>query len=123
MKTLIPILLFTLSFNLYALDWYDMDLDRTVRLEKKLEFTKEKITLKTGDTMKVWDVIDLGFNVLVYQFEMQNCPGPDITTEMIIVNPNDRQENDPSVGVQIQETCLLEVFVEAKDVFSKSLFK
>ncbi len=123
MKTILSFLLLSCSLHLYALDWYDMDLEQTVTLEKTIEFTQENITLKPGDTMKVWDVIDLGFNVLVYQFEMQNCPGPDIKTSMIIVNPNDKVENDPSVGVQIQETCLLEVFVEAKDVFSKSLFK
>jgi hypothetical protein len=121
MKTFLFSLTLLFSFQVFALDWYDLELEDKVTLEKEINFSKEDITLKAGDGFKLYDIITLPINVQIYQFEVLNCPGPDITTDMIIIDPS-KAAGDPSVGVQLSESCSLDVFVETKDLFTKSLF-
>ena len=119
----VAIFLFSIlcSMNSLALDWYDLDLDQSYKLDKTLVFEKEGIKLEKGESFKFYESIALPANVVLYQFEVENCPGPDLTTDMIIVDPS-RETNDPSVGVQLAESCSLEIYVETKDIMSKSLF-
>ena len=121
MKTILLILSLLFSFQVFALDWYDLELDDQFSLDKDIHFEKENVVFKKGDGFKLYDVVSLPINVQIYQFEVLNCPGPDITTEMILIDPTTKA-SDPSVGVQLAESCSLEVYVETKDLFTKSLF-
>ncbi|MFZ4712781.1 MAG: hypothetical protein ACOYL6_03660 [Bacteriovoracaceae bacterium] len=121
MKLFLIAALTILSLNAFALDWYDIDLDDKVTLDQNINFTKEGITLKKGDSFKVYDRISLPIKVDVFLLEVENCPGADLSTDMIIIDPSGRR-NDPSVGVQLSQSCSLEVYVETKDLFTKSLF-
>ncbi len=121
MKKLILSLVILFSSQLLALDWYDFELGTTFKLDKEIVFAKEGITLKKGEHFQLDDIITLPISVSVFQFEVNNCPGENVSTEMIIIDPT-FNAGDPSVGVQLQEGCLLEVYVELKDYFTKSLF-
>jgi hypothetical protein len=121
MKNLLLSFITFSTFQVFALDWYEFDLDKTYTLEKEIRFQKENIILQVGDQFKLRDIIGLSINVSIFQFDVKKCPGPNLITELIIIDPT-LMFNDPSVGVQLQKSCLLEVYVEMKDIFSKSLF-
>lgn len=125
MRKSILSLLFLFSFQAYCLDWYDFDLDQTFILKKDLVFDQTELTLNKGNRFKLYDIISLLINVSLYQFEVEQCPDPNANTEMIIVDPSapNNELLDASVGVQLQKSCLLEVYVETKDLFSPSLFE
>ena len=121
MKAILLFLTLLFSAQVFALDWYDLELEDKLSLDKEIRFEKENVIFKKGDGFKLYDVVTLPMNVQIYLFEVLNCPGPDITTDMILIDPTSKA-GDPSVGVQLAESCSMEVYVETKDLFTKSLF-
>lgn len=110
-----------LSNSLFSLEWYDLELNQSLVLDKEIYFEPENITLSKGNIFVLNNILELPINVTIFSFDVLNCPGQNFSTEMIIVDPSSSLLNS-SVGVQLQKNCQLEVFVEFKDYFSKSLF-
>lgn len=112
-----------LSFTAAAevLQWADLELDQKLTLNQEILFLNEGLVIPAGTVMEIEDLIGLPIDVELYQVKMKKCAFPSKTAEMILLEPY--QKNDRSVGITLKENCVLEIFVELKDLYSNSLFK
>lgn len=118
------IIIVTLFINsIYAnLIWNDISFDQKIFLNQEIFFEKEQIKLSKETVFILKDQFPLEqIKVEFFKFKLKKCSNPNIETEMILIDP--KQKDDNSVGVQITKDCILEVFVEFKDLYDQSFFK
>lgn len=123
MKYTLILSLFLSCFSVAAqvVEWADIELDQKLTLTQEILFANEGIVIAPETHVEVTDIIGLPIDVELYQVKMKKCAFPSKTAEMILLEPF--QQTDRSVGIQLKENCILEIFVELKDLYSKSLFK
>lgn len=119
--TFLTLSIFCFSTFAQVAEWADLELDQKLTLNQEILFPTEAIVIEAGTKMEVRDLIGLPIDVELYELQMKKCAFPDKTSEMILLEPS--QKNDRSVGIQLKENCTLEIFVELKDLYSKSLFR
>ena len=61
-------------------------------------------------------------NVSIYRLQYKNCPGPAMKTEMEIIAVKNTAPM-VEVGAQLEENCMLEIFIENRDLMTDSLFE
>lgn len=118
----------TLSFNTFAADWNSLEIGNTYELKQsfslpELERSGSSVDFMAGEKVSLRDIYPLDMiKVVLYEFEYANCPGKDIKTDMEIIPV---QGTSPVVeaGAQLQQNCILEVFLETHDLYTESLFK
>ena len=122
------IALMLVSFNLFAtVDWYDLELDQNLKITQSFSL-KQKIAagsmvdIVKGQKFVIKDIIGLDMiNVVLYQLEYKNCPGPQMKTGMEII-PVNNTSPVVEIGAQL-EKCTLEIFIETKDLMTPSFFE
>lgn len=116
-------------------EWNDLQTGESYLLEKNLSLsikspllktTTEKYHLFSGESFFLQQISHLdipGFPLNLYIFLKEKCSEEDVLvkTELEII-PLSFLENEREVGVEI-ESCQLSVYVEVKDLFSRSLFR
>lgn len=122
-KTIAALLLiFTSLAHAEALQWTDLELYQTYKLNQTITFP-EGIEFKAGEKVYVMDFIAGGIPVVYWQMHMENCKNPEATADMIIVNPSPEDTTtDRSIGMALTEGCNLDIWVEIKDLYSGSIF-
>lgn len=119
--------LMLLSFSLWAAEWNDLEVSNNYKLTQnfqlpQLERSYSLLDLTAGEEFVLKDIIGLDMiNVSLYQFEYKNCPGPELKTDMEIIPVKDTAPV-VEVGAQV-EKCVLEIFIENKDVLTNSFFE
>lgn len=114
-------LLLSLTASAEILQWADLELDQKIILNQEILFAQEGLVIPAETEFTTEDFIGLPIDVELYQVKMKKCAFPSETAEMILLEPY--QKNDRSVGITLKENCVLEIFVELKDLYSNSLFK
>lgn len=114
------LIFFSLSISAQVLEWGDLELKQNLILKQEILFINEGLIIPAGTKMEVQDFIGLPINVELYQIQLTQCSFPEKTAEMILIEPLDK--TDRAVGIDLKENCVLEIFVELKDLYSKSLF-
>ena len=122
MKYLLTFILIfsSLSISAQVLDWNELEIDQLLTLKQEIIFVNEALTITVGSEFIVQDSIGLPIDVELYQLQLTKCAFPEKITEMILLEPENK--SDRSVGIQLKQNCVLEIFVESKDLFSKSFF-
>ena len=124
MKKLLTILCLTMmSFALHAeaLEWGDLDLNEQYVLNQDINF-ENVISFKKGDRFEMLDRIGGEIPAIYFQFHSVKCDNPDLTSEMILVNPNPNDPRDRTIALQLSEGCNVDLWVEVKDYYSASIF-
>lgn len=118
-------LVFIMSQNISLaadLEWGDLELYEQYTLNQDIEFPGVTV-LSAGEKFELRDVMAGGPPLTYFEMHLVDCKDPDLSTEMIIVNPSpEDQGRDRSVGVQLDVGCNLSIWVEARDHYSRSLF-
>lgn len=122
--------LLLISFSAVATTWDDLELGKSYKLTQSFQLPIKANRNSLLDIMKGEEVtyveqvpIYIPGNALVlFLFNYKNCPGPQMTTDLELVPV---QGTDPvvEVGASVQEGCELNVYVEAKDYYTQSLFE
>lgn len=126
MRLLILGLIFV-SFNLYAAEWNDLEMDQKYTLTQsfqlpQIERSGSLVDVLEGEEVVLKDIIALDMiKVMLFKFDYKNCPGPDMKTDMEII-PVKNTAPVVEVGAQL-EKCSLEIFIESKDLMSTSFFE
>ena len=123
------IALFLISFSALATTWENLRPGQDYKLTQSFElpiyrqnsmmsFMKgESVYLKTVEPL----AIPGGFNMALYIFDYKNCPGPQMETELEIVEV---ENTSPVVKAgTLLESCELKVYIEIKDYYKESFFK
>ncbi len=121
------ILLSVISFNAFALDWYDMESGEEYVLQQsfslpQMERSGSLLKIQKGEKFELKEIIGIGMgmNLGLFNFHYKNCPGPAMETDIEIIPV----EGTPvRVGAMVAENCELWVYVELKDFWTKSLFE
>jgi hypothetical protein len=125
MKSLILSALVFISFQNLSfantLEWGDLETNSRYLLNKKITFPGIAV-FNIGDKFDVLDTISEDGPVIYYQMHLVDCKNPDLTAEMILVNPSPNDTRDRSVGVQLEAGCNLGIYLEPRDFYSPSLF-
>ena len=123
----IAILISVFSFAALAaasITWYALESGRLYRLAQDVDLAPSGPRFEAGLTLRYLGSEDLsipGAAVTLMKFDQEPCERPDLKTQMEIILPSGNPESS-SVGVQIEKGCRWEIFVEQKDLFTKSLF-
>jgi hypothetical protein len=117
-----------LTLNLQAATWNDLEVSRSYKINhqislKQIERSGSIIEILPNEPFVLKEVIGLDMiNVVLYRLNYKNCPGADLKTEMEII-PVKKTTPVVEVGAQIEENCMLEIFLETKDLRTESLFE
>lgn len=126
MKILL-ILLF-LSVNGYATDWRDLEVLQTYKLKQDFQLPQQErsgslLDFSKGDELLLKESTALpGIGVMLYEFKYIPCPGSEMATALQII-PVQGSVPMIEVGAQLEAGCELNVYVEIKDLFTKSFFE
>lgn len=105
-----------------ALEWGDLDLYNRYTLNREINLD-DKIIFHAGDKFDMLDRFGGDAPVIYLQFHSVICKNPDLTSEMVILNPNPEDASrNRSIAVQLEEGCNIGIFVEPVDYYSNSLF-
>jgi hypothetical protein len=126
MKNLLMLFLVFLAFQnsafADALKWGDLELNSTYHLKQEINFDGVA-KFKAGDSFEVLDSISEDGPVIVFLMHFKECQNPDLTSEMILVNPMPEDTSrDRSVGIELKSGCNLQIYLEPRDFYSSSLF-
>lgn len=121
--------IFLFSFNLLASEWAHLEIGRTYKLNQSFELpimgerSRPSLSLLKNEKFKLKDIMGLDMlRVSLFSFEFLNCPGYQLKTDMEII-PVKSTSPVVEVGAQLEINCKLEVFIENKDLMTKSLFE
>jgi hypothetical protein len=118
-----------ISFQLNAASWSELEVSKTYKLSQYFQLPQKErsgafLDFMKGESFTLKEIVPMalpGANLLLYLFNYENCPGLQMKTELEIVPV---QGSSPVVeaGVSLEEGCELNVYIESRDYFSKSLF-
>ena len=117
-----------LSFQLQAVSWNDLEISNQYKINQQLQLRQiersgSMLEISAQESFSLKEVIGLDMiNVVLYRLNYKNCPGADLKTEMEII-PVKKTTPVVEVGAQIEENCMLEIFLETKDLRTESLFE
>lgn len=123
MKLIICIFAMSLSLNILAKDWVQIQKGSKVQLEKTLKLPKSGIIFPQASVATVIDRVKLNMiKIILYKVQFSECQDETQTSELELLKILQRNGKFTSVGAELSRDCLLEFYVEQKDLFSKSLF-
>ena len=115
-----------ISFNIFAVNWTELEEGKAYKLSQsfqlpQIERSGSLFDIVKGDQVTLKEImpLELSFPVMAYIFKYHNCPGTGMKTDMELVTV---QNTGVEVGA-VLEKCELSVYVETRDIDSKSLFE
>lgn len=115
------------SLNSFAVDWSELEVNQGYKLVQNLTLKQDErsssmIELMKGEPFTLADITPLEMiNVTMFGFQYQNCPGREMTSQMEIIKV-EGTEPYVEVGALLERECVLEIYIENKDLLTKSLF-
>jgi hypothetical protein len=117
-----------LSFQLQAVSWNDLEISNQYKINQQLQLRQiersgSMLEISAQESFSLKEVIGLDMiNVSLYRLQYKNCPGPAMKTEMEIIAVKNTAPV-VEVGAQLEENCMLEIFIENRDLMTDSLFE
>ncbi len=118
--------LILISFNVFAAKWTDLESNRIYRLSQTFQLqtidrSRTLLDFRSGERFQLAESTALDMiNVTMFSFYLHNCPGPALKTDMAIIAV---KATSPVVEIGAQvDKCRLEIFIENKDLMTKSFF-
>ncbi|HXH73734.1 MAG TPA: hypothetical protein VNJ08_02125 [Bacteriovoracaceae bacterium] len=120
--------LLLISFNAFAIEWRDLEVLKTYQLSQNFQLPQTErsgsgMDFTKGEVVLLKEQLPLsGFNVMLYIFKYIPCPGQDMQTDLEII-PVQGTSPVIEIGTQLEKGCELNVYIEVKDLFTKSFFE
>lgn len=124
------LILCLISVNVFAQEnWSDLKTGNNYKLTQNFQLPQVErsgslIDFSKGEQLHLKEIVPLampGALLTLYIFDYLNCPGPQMVTDMEIIPVNG---TSPLVEVgAFVEKCELNVYLETKDYYTKSLFE
>jgi hypothetical protein len=116
------------SINAYSIEWRDLEVLQKYNLKQsfqlpQIERSGSLLDFSEGEQVVLSEKLPLTrLGIMLYMFNYIPCPGNMMKTDMEIIPV---QETAPviEVGVQLETGCELNVYVEIKDLFTRSILK
>lgn len=123
------LLLTLISFSAFSATWSDLEEGKTYKLTQsfqlpQLERSRSLLDFTKGESFTLKEIVPLslpGALLTLYVFDYKKCPGTEMATDMEIVDVNGTRPL-VQVGAQVED-CEMNMFIENKDIYAKSLFE
>lgn len=112
----------------FAKTWNDLELLSEYKLTQSFELPQVErssslLHFIAGDDFLLKEMTPLPeIKVMVYTLKYKNCPGRAMNTTLEII-PVQATSGVIEVGAQLETNCELNVYIEAKDIFTTSFFE
>lgn len=120
---------FLISFSALATSWENLEVGSTYKLTQSFQLPQTERSGSLMDFMKGEQVtlneivpIYVGYSLMLYVFDYKNCPGKEMAANMEII-PVEGTNPLVEAGALLNKNCELNVYIETKDYYSKSLFE
>jgi hypothetical protein len=113
-----------------AHSWQELGIEDVVTLTQRISLLERggsaNLELKKGAAFELFEITALpGLTLALLQFRPEICDAPRFISELELVLPEGASSRGPhgeEVGVSFGPNCILEVYVEAKDMGRPSFF-
>ena len=105
-----------------SLAWSDLDQGYLYKLAFDIEMA-ENVLLSQDREMLLLEKHSLGTPLVFFKFRDMKCEDLNLKTEMILFNPDPTTPDDSSVGLSYETNCEIDVYVETKDYYDRSIAK
>lgn len=110
-----------------ATEWHEMAPGKSYKLSQSFELTQRErsssmVDFSKGERLVLKEVLSLslpGTSLALYVFDYPKCPGREMTTDMEVIPV---EESDVEASTQLED-CEVNMYIETKDLYSKSFFK
>ena len=127
-KHIISIFVFVIAFNAQAstLSWSILQTNRIYTLNQEIKLADDQyqvnLAAKSRYNLKERSFLDM-LNVEVFKFDIgKSCPSSNMETDIELIDIKQPNGKMITVGVNLAEGCLLEVYVEQNDLNTLGLF-
>jgi hypothetical protein len=107
--------------------WSDLDTDQSYRLTTEIVLEKNnfKVEIPLNANIRLQEKLSLPMiKVELLKFDVSKyCSDSNYTTDIALIDIKQQNGKVVTVGADIAEDCLLEVYVETGDSYSISFFK
>jgi hypothetical protein len=120
--------LLLISTQLFAGSWHELEINKTYELNQGFQLPQKErsgalLDFLPGDQFTLKEITGLDMiNVVLFHFDYHNCPGPQMSAEMEII-PVQGTGPVVEIGAQLEPKCELQIFIESKDLMTKSMFQ
>lgn len=124
MKLVLWILVLLSTSSAFAsLNWDDLEVGPKYHLAFDLTFDNGA-ELKIDTPLILQEAISFQAPIIYFAFKNIACKDPKLTADLILFNPEpDDHIHDKSVGVQLEEDCIVGVYIEPRFYYNKSLLR
>lgn len=121
----ITILLIILFSNLALADnltWNELEAGQKYTVANDIPFN-ENLTLKADSPLYFSELITGPVPVIMFSFQDPNCTDTNFESEMVLFNPEPEDtDHDKSIALQYSKECFIDIYVEPKFFYNKSIF-
>ena len=104
------------------LQWNDLEPANKYILTSDIQIS-EGVKLSKGDAFTFEDSYSDEAPVIYFVFKNLMCTDSSLKSEMVLFNPEpEDQAHDKSIGVELEENCLVGIYVEPQFYYNKSVF-
>lgn len=119
------IIMCLMTFPAFASQWHELAPGKSYKLIQSFQLPQRErsgslIDFSKGERLKLKEVeaVSLpGTTLTLYVFSHPNCPGREMTTDMEMI-----LFEGAEIGAQMED-CEINMYIEKKDLYSKSFFK
>ena len=105
-----------------SLPWNDLESAKKYILNSDIAIT-ESIKLSKGDAFSLEDVSSGEIPVIYFEMKNLMCTDNSLKSEVVLFNPEpDDHAHDKSIGVELEENCMLGIYVEPQFYYDISVF-
>ena len=128
MKQICILFVVLFSTNLLAANksWDNLVVGESYTIDRNIDLERNKLNLLIPVNAKIAMIEKMPLPMIkvdLYKFSLgKYCSDNDFTSEINLIDINQPNGKLTTIGVDIAEDCILEVFVETKDTYSLSLF-
>lgn len=119
---ILTLLFSTHAFSIMSNTWDKLEPGNRYKLNQNLNFktSNQKISFKKGTRLKLVESTSLNMiKVQLQRYEIDGCKNQNIQTDLAFVPINGDEQK--AVGINLSKGCILEVFVEKKNLQNESL--
>lgn len=103
-----------------AISWSDLDANYLYRSAFKIEMA-DGVVIHPDQQLLLLEKYSLGTPLVFFKFRDMSCEDLALKTEPILFNPDPDTADDSSVGISYETNCEIDVYVETKDYYDKSI--
>lgn len=125
-KLLVLVLLISVNAFSAVKNWNDLVINQIYKIDQTIELEKNlsNIIVPVNANLKFVEKLPMPMiKVDLYKFDISSyCSDQEFSSEIKLIDIKQPSGKIITIGADVAEDCILEIFVETKDTYTQSLF-